>query len=169
MSIPGIIFIAIAVIVIVALIVVIILVSIKYDKFVINKYNNKFIIALCETCNGPDAKIGGDVAGEIRPGVYTLPELVAEFRRAMNAVTKSKTGVDNEWDITLDAENRVVSILSNTRRAWTLKSHKYSMYKALGLEGTVDNFWVFWNGNPANSTYVGESIPVQQITFHEAF
>jgi hypothetical protein len=162
----------IGIIIVVVLIIVAVVVSlfvVHVEKLIVDSTNNNFTIALCGTCNGPAAQFGGDVAGMLRPGKYSAGEFMAELSRAMNDATALKTGVTDEWNVALDNHLKTISILSNTRRSWTFKSHPTSFYQMAGLSAAVDNFWVFWNGRPENSTFTGSTITMQSLPLIDTF
>jgi len=143
------------------IVVLIVLFAVKREKVIIDSTNNRFTIALCGSCNGPDIKVGGDVTGSVPEGVYTVGEFVGKLTQQMNEVTMMRTGLPDEWNIELRPTGNLV-ILSNAKRAWTLKSQPDSVYETAGLTGTVDNFWVFWNGTVDNSKFVGTKIKTVQ-------
>lgn len=139
------------------------------DQLTVNLDNSRFTIALCGTCNGPASQFGGDIIGSLRRGKYSASEFVEELSSAMNNATAIKTGVPGEWKVTLDPNTETISILSNTRRAWTFKSVPGSFYQMAGLSAAVDNFWVFWNGAPENSTFTGSPMAMQSVALINSF
>lgn len=154
-----------------AIVVTIIIVAlnvVKRDKIIIRPNNNKFIIALCGSCNGPEVKIGADVSGEVPSGSYDPAEFAKALARGMNAAAASKTNTPNEFSVVFVPELMAVKVFSNTKRSWTFKSTPANIYTVAGLEATVDKFWIFWNGSIENSTFNGKPFVTSKVSIMDS-
>lgn len=127
---------------------------------VITAANNAFQIGLCGSCSGAVKPIGADVSGMIPSGSYTPDSLAKQLQLSMNLATKSVSGLDNEWTVSFNPTTKTFFIFSNTRRAWAIKATANSIYGVIGMTSFINQFWMFWNGQIANSTMIGKPLAI---------
>lgn len=126
----------------------------------ITSANNIFQIGLCGSCVGPPNLVAADVNGSITAGQYPPAALALALQNSMNVATQGVTGLSGEWTVTYDPVQKIFSVVTNNKRAWTFKTVPNNIYATIGMTSFADKYWTWWNGTAANSTAVGAPLPL---------